>query len=264
MAARARRALAAVNWLGIGVIVAVLGAWQLLVSAGAIHYHSLPGPLGIWDGLRDLVRIGTLWPALRHTLLAVAQAWGLAVGVGGVAGLLLGSNRTVASWTNATVDVFRSLPVVAFIPIAILIWGPATKAEVLVAAYAAVWPMLVNTAGGVRGVAPRLHDVARSLRLSRTATAVKIVMPATGAAMMVGARLALGTALVVCVVAEMIGVPLGIGYNLVLEQSADQPARMWAYVLIVGVLGILVNAVLVRAMRCAFPGVSALATRAGR
>ena len=131
------------------------------------------------------------------------MAWAIAVVVGGLLGLLLGLNATVASWTSATVDVFRSMPVVAFVPIAILVWGPATKAEVIVGAYAAVWPMLINTAGGIRGIAPRLRDVAATLRLSRLATLVKIVIPATAPAMIVGARLALGTALVVCVVAEM-------------------------------------------------------------
>lgn len=259
--ATARRAFGAVNWLGIAVIVGLLVIWQLIVSAGILHFHSLPGPIGIFSGFRYLVSSGELWPQLRHTLTAVAMAWALAVVIGGLLGLLLGLNGTVASWTSATVDVFRSMPVVAFIPIAILIWGPATKAEVVVATYAAVWPMLINTAGGVRGVPPQLRDVAATLRLSRVATLAKVMVPATGPSMIVGARLALGTALVVCVVAEMLGLQLGVGNSLILEQSADQPERMWAYVLLVGTVGVVLNAVLVRTTRWTFPGVSALASR---
>jgi ABC-type nitrate/sulfonate/bicarbonate transport system permease component len=261
MVAIARRAVGTVNWLGLAVLVGVLAVWQLVVSVGLIHAHSLPGPIGIWDGFTELIDSGDLGPALRHTITAVLLAWGLAVLVGGLLGLILGVNQTVASWTTATVDVFRSLPVLAFIPIAILIWGPATKAEVFVGAYAAVWPMLMNTAGGARNVGPRLRDVARSLRLSRTRTLLAVVMPATGVSMLVGARLALGLALVVCVVTEMLGAPFGVGYGLILEQSADQPERMWAYILIVGVLGILLNALLVASTRIAFPGVSQLAEK---
>jgi ABC-type nitrate/sulfonate/bicarbonate transport system permease component len=124
--------------------------------------------------------------------------------------------------------------------------------------------MLINTAGGVRGVAPRLHDVARTLRLSRSATLLKIVVPSTGAAILVGARLALTTALVVCVVSEMLGLQNGVGYSLLLEQSADEPARMWAYILIVGTLGILANFGLVNAVRMIFPGVVASTERSAR
>jgi sulfonate transport system permease protein len=261
MADRVRRPFGFVNWLGLGVLVALLVAWQALVSAGIMDIHSLPGPFGIWDGLRELAETDELWTRLGHTIKAVAIAWGLAVAVGGFLGLVLGINRTIASWTSATVDVFRSLPVVAFVPIAILIWGPATKAEVVVAAYAALWPMLMNTAGGARNVAPRLHDVARTLRLSRAQTLRKIMMPATGVSMIVGARLSLGIALVVCVVTEMLGPPLGVGNGLIFEQSADQPERMWAYVLVVGTLGIFLNALLVVGTRVAFPGVSRLAVK---
>ena len=87
----------------------------------------------------------------------------------------------------------------------------------------------------------------------------KIVLPATGISMLVGARLALAIALVVCVVAEMLGLPNGIGYSIVLEESAGQPERLWAYIVTIGILGILTNTGLVLAMRLAFPGVSRLA-----
>lgn len=261
MAARGRRLAGAVNWLGLGVLAGLLAAWQLAVAAGALDAHALPGPLGILDGLRDLAATDALWPRLRHTLTAVLLAWAIAVAAGGVGGLLLGSSPTVAAWTGASVDVLRSLPVLALIPIAVLVWGPAMRTEVAVAAYAAVWPMLVTTAGGARTAAPRLRDVARTLRLSRADTVLKVLMPQAGVAMVVGARLALGIALVVCVVAEMLGTPLGIGAGLIAEQAADQPERMWAYVAVVGLLGVGLNAALVAVTRVAFPGVARLADR---
>lgn len=264
MATRVKRFARGFNWLGLGVIVAVLGIWQLLVTSHALDYSSLPGPIEIAAGFGYIESHGStivsagMWGNLGHTLQCVAEAWGLALVIGGFAGLMIGLNRVVASWATATVDIFRSLPVIALIPIAILIWGPGSKAEVILGAYAAVWLMLVNTAAGVRGVPPQLREVARTLRLSRRATLVKVVMPATGAAMLVGARLALTVSLVVCVVSEMLGLQTGVGNAIILEQSADEPTRMWAYVLIVGVLGILANAGLVRAVRLVFPGVSAV------
>jgi ABC-type nitrate/sulfonate/bicarbonate transport system permease component len=260
-----RRGLAGFNWLGLGCVVGVLTVWQLVVSTHLINYSSLPGPIQIWSGLRYLAGSGGgLWSALGHTVHCVLLAWAIGVAIGGAAGLLLALNPTVASWGTATVDLFRSLPVVALIPVAILIWGTASKSEVILGAYAALWPMLINTAGGVRGVTPRLRDVARILGLSRWQTLRKIVLPSTAGAMLVGARLALATSLVICVVAEMLGLQSGVGNQLVLEQGAGQGARTWAYILVIGVLGLIANAGLTKAVRVAFPGVSAVSDRSAQ
>lgn len=253
-----------VNGPGLGVIVLVLLLWQLAVSTHLIDFASLPGPSGIASGFGQLLSEGAFWQPFGHTLLAVASAWALAVAVGALAGLLVGLSQTAGSWASATIDILRSLPVIAFVPIAILIWGPATKAEVFVAAYAAVWPMLVNTSQGVRSVAPALRDVAATFRLSRLTTLRSIIVPAATASMLVGARIALGISVVVAVVTEMIGPPLGLGYGLITAQTAEQPAQMWALVIVVGLTGVLLNAVLILITRLAFPGVTAAAARSAR
>lgn len=253
-----------VNLPGAGVILLLLATWQLLVSTKVIDFASLPGPAGIGSGFGQLLSQGGLWGPLGHTLLAVAFAWALAVSAGTVLGLLVGLNAAFASWANATIDVLRSLPVIAFVPIAILIWGPATEAEVLVAAYAAAWPMLVSTSQGVRSVTPAQRDVARTFQLSRAATLWKIVIPAAIAPMLVGARIALGITVVVAVVTEMIGPPLGLGYGLITAQTAQQPAQMWALVLVVGITGVMLNSALIWLTRLALPGIAGAADRSAR
>jgi sulfonate transport system permease protein len=252
-----------VNWLGLGVIVALVVVWQVLVSTRVVSYSSLPGPVDIWRGFQDLTgpADGGLGQALSHTVRVALLSWVIGAALGGVVGLLLGLNQTVAAWGNSTVDLLRSLPVVALIPIAILLWGTGDQAEIILGAYAALWPMLVNTVGGVRSVTPRLRDVAQTLGLSRGRTVTKIVLPATGSAMLVGARLALAGTLVICVVSEMLGLQSGVGNQLVLEQSAQQPARMWVYVLTAGVLGVIVNAGLIKLFRLLLPGVALVAER---
>ncbi len=253
--------LSRINWLGIGLIIGLVILWQLLVTAGVINNPGLSSPHQVVEGMRYLISQNLLWPALIHTIRCVAIAWVIAVVAGGVFGLMLGLNSRVASWSGASIDMLRSLPVVAFVPIAILIWGVGSKPEVILGAYAGVWPMLINTASGVRGVPPRLLEVALTLRLTRRATVTKIIVPSTGAAMIVGARLALAASLVICVVAEMTGLQTGLGDQLVLESGADQPSRMLAYVFVVGLLGLLANAGLVNATNRAFPGITALSQR---
>lgn len=258
MVARCRRRFAGFNLLGLATIVGILVVWQLLVSTGVIDYAPLPGPLGIWSGLRYLAgSTGGLWGAVGHTVKCVLIGWAVAVAAGSLAGILVALNATVASWVGSTVDLFRSLPVIALIPIAILIWGTGSETEVILGAYAGFWPMLMNTAGGARNIPPARLEVARTLGLGALAVVRKIVVPSTAAAMLVGARLALATTLVVCVVAEMLGLQSGVGNQLVLEQSANQPQRVWAYILVIGTLGIIANFGLVKLVRIFCPGVAA-------
>jgi sulfonate transport system permease protein len=253
-----------VNWLGLGLIVVLVLIWQLLVSTGIMHNDALSSPHAVFEAGRYLISAGLLFPALLHTIRCVAIAWAIAVVVGGAFGLALALNTTVASWSRASIDLLRSLPVVAFVPIAILIWGVGSKSEVILGAYAGVWPMLINTASGVLGLPQRMREVALTLQLSRRATLTKIIVPSTGASMIVGARLALAASLVICVVSEMTGLQAGIGNQLVLEEGAAQPSRMLAYVFVVGLLGLLANAGLVNAIRRAFPGITALTQRSTR
>ncbi len=262
MVTRFSRRAARFNLLGLGTIVGLLVLWQLLVSTKVINYAPLPGPLGIWSGLKYLAgSTGGLWGAVGHTVKCVLVGWALAVAAGALAGVLVAVNSTVASWAGATVDLFRSLPVIALIPIAILIWGTGSETEIILGAYAGFWLMLMNTAGGARNIPSARLEVARTLGLGRLATVRKIVLPSTVAAMLVGARLALATTLVVCVVSEMLGLQSGVGNQLVLEQSADQPQRVWAYILVIGTLGIIANFGLVGLVRITFPGVAAASER---
>ena len=260
MATWFRRRLASVNWLGLATIFAILVVWQLLVSTKIVNYAALPGPIDVWNGFTYLLGpYGGLGSALGHTLHCVLIAWLIAVGAGTLVGMLMALNSTVAEWAGATVDLLRSLPVIALIPVAILIWGTGSKTEIILGAYAGLWPMLINTTGGARSIPPALQDVARSMRLSRAATVRKVILPATATSILVGARLALSTTLVVCVVSEMLGLQSGIGNQLLVEQF--EQSRAWAYVIVIGVLGILLNFVLVRLVRLLVPGISAASER---
>lgn len=262
MVAWLSRRVAGFNWLGLLTIVGILAVWQLLVSTKIINYSALPGPIEIWSGFTYLAgNAGGLGAALGHTMKCILIAWAIAVGIGGAIGVLVALNGTVASWTGSAVDLLRSLPVIALIPIAILIWGTGSKTEIILGTYAGLWPMLMNAAGGARNVPPALQDVARAMQLSRGATVMKVILPSTAAAMLVGARLALATTLVICVVAEILGLQSGVGNQLVLEEQGGQAARYWAYVMIIGALGILLNFVLVRAVRLLLPGVAAASER---
>lgn len=244
------------NPLGLITGLVLIGLWQLLVETKILHYKELPAPSAIAGSLGQLVSHTDWGASLAHTVVVTIVGWALAGAVGVALGLAVGLSYRTWQWSMASIDVLRALPIIAFVPVAVLIFGLTSKMEVVLVVYAAFWPVVINTIAGVRSVSPQLRDVARTFHLSRLATVRKIVLPASAPQVIVGLRLALALSLVLAVVAEMVGNPAGLGYRLVYEQNALRPDLMFGYVFTIGIVGILLNALFVGGVRLAFPGLA--------
>lgn len=252
-----------VNLTGLLVVAAAFGVWQALVASGAIDLQYVPAPSEVADGFAEIADAGELWPTIGHTLGVTLVATVLAMAIGIALGSALGRSRLLRTWSMGTVDVLRSLPVVALMPVALLIWGPVGTTEIILATYAAVWPMTVNVAGAVGATHPRLLDVAAVFRLSPLARFRKVILPAALPGIVVGARLTAVYAFIVAIVSEMIVNPAGIGWALVEMQQAIQPARLWAWMIVAAVLGYLLNGLLMALSRIV-PGSAVLLPETGR
>jgi len=242
------------NPSGVAVVAGAILLWQLLVATKVLDFSYLPAPTDVASALGDLLESGELATAVAHTLWVTLVASAIATVLGIALGLAIGLLPLVRTYSMSSVDFFRTLPLTAMIPAILLIWGPTAKAEIIAATYGAAWQIVVNTAGGVRSVHPRLHDVARTFQLTRFETVRKVIIPAATPAMLVGGRLAIVTALVVAIIAEMLINPEGVGAGLVSGQQSLQPAITWSYAVVAGIIGYLLNAVLVWAVRRALPG----------
>jgi ABC-type nitrate/sulfonate/bicarbonate transport system permease component len=242
-----------VNLLGAAVFVLALGLWELLVRTSILDFAYLPPPTVVGQGLGELLDTGELAEALGHTLFAALSGWALAGLVGVAAGSVLGLVRPVWTYTMASLEALRALPIVAFVPVAVLLFGFSVQTEIMVAFYAALWPVLVNTISGMR-TEPRLVESGAVLRLSRAAVLWKIRLPSATGMIVVGLRLGLSTSLVLTLVAEMVGNPAGLGFLLVEKGQALQPGQMFAAVFVIGVTGIVLNGLLMGAARLAFRG----------
>jgi sulfonate transport system permease protein len=234
--------------VGLAVPVILLGSWEALVRARVLDYTYLPAPSAVATELGRLATSGELAADLAHTVAVAALALALALAAGGTLGLAIGLLPPVRTYVLASVDVLRTVPAVALLPVALLLFGPTPTAEVVLATYAATWPVLLHTAGGVAAVPARLYDVARTLRLARAATLWKVVLPAVAPTWLVGARVGAVVALLVTVVVEMVIAPRGLGGGLTESLQALRPARMWAYAAICGTVGYLLNLGLRRAV----------------
>lgn len=238
---------ARLRWLNLSgalTLITVVGAWQLAVDTGLVDLDYLPAPSEVAQAGASGLSSGELGSAAAHTLAVSLVAWLIALVVGVAAGVLIALWRPARVTLTASVEILRTLPVVAFVPIAVLIVGLSTTMEIAVAAWAAMWPILVNTRGGVDAVPARLHEVAAVFRMTALRRVRVVVLPAAAPLVLVGARLGLSFALIVTVVAEMIGNPAGLGYQIVRLQQALRPDEMFAAVVVIGLLGIGLNAAL--------------------
>lgn len=245
-----------VNLLGLATIAVALASWEVLVRSGALDFHFLPAPSGIFRGLTSLLSSGDLVPRVVHTLRSTLLGWALASVIGAVVGIWLGLSDTAWRYSMASIELVRAVPPIALVPVALLVFGFSLHMELTIIVFAAAWTVLVNTIDGVRGVPAELLDVAHVLGMSKLTTIRKVIVPSAVASILVGLRLALSLSLVLAVVAEMLGNPRGLGNGLIRSQQALQPEQMFAYVLAIGVLGITLNAAVRYASARLFPGLA--------
>jgi sulfonate transport system permease protein len=243
MTDRPRRSLT-----GLAVPTAALAMWQLCASMGLLRYEYLPAPVDVAMAFAQMFRSGELVDDVFHTLLVSLIAATSAVALGAVIGLAVGLQPILRRYSVASIDFLRAIPAVALVPVAVMTLGPFVMTEVILAFYAALWPVVLCTAGGAAATHPRQYDVAKMLHFSPMTTLRKVVVPAAVPEWLVGARLAAVIALLVAIVTEMIMYHHGLGGGLVRSLNALAPARVWAYALFCGVIGFALNALLGRAV----------------
>ena len=144
------------------------------------------------------------------------------------------------------IEAIRPVPMVALIPLSLLIFGFGYRMEIAVVTLAALWPIFLMTRSAIRGIEPQLLEVSQALGLGLFARVTKVVLPAVLPRIFVAFRIALGIALVVAVTVEITANPLGLGYAITVAQQSLQPDLMFALLLWIGLLGWSLNALLLR------------------
>ena len=167
--------------------------------------------------------------------------------LGLVLGLILGLSQRAGHMSFLTIEVLRPIPSVALIPLAMLVFGFGVRMELSVVAFATFWPMLILTQAAARQVEPRLLEVSAALGLSAWQRTQWIVLPAMIPRLFVALRLGVAVALVVAVTVEIAANPHGMGYAMMIAQQSMEPARMLAWLFWIGVVGMLINVLTLRA-----------------
>jgi NitT/TauT family transport system permease protein len=228
------------GWLLVALIVAAV---ELVVRLFDLH-DSIAAPSAAFAALGDGLWSGQLSGDLAQTLATYTAGLALAIVVGVALGIALGSSRTLHDATSVVVEVLRPIPAIAIIPLAILVFGLGPPMLRFVIAYAAVWPILINTVYGVRGADRLHHDVARTSGVTGLRRLVRVTLPGAAPSIATGVRISASVALLVGVTAEFLAASDGIGAYMQRQQSAFQLPELYAAVVLVGLLGYAVNVVL--------------------
>jgi len=200
------------QWLRVLSPLALLILWQIGCSTGWISSRTLAAPSQVIASFIDLTSDGSLQHHLLVSLGRVAKGMAVALVVGGSLALLAGLSRTGEYVIDAPMQMLRTLPVLALIPFFIIWFGIGEVPKVALVAVAAVFPIYLTLYSGIRGVDPKLIELAKIIGLSRGAMIRHVILPGALPTALVGVRYSLGISWLILVAAEQVNASSGIGY----------------------------------------------------
>jgi sulfonate transport system permease protein len=226
------------------VQILILLVWHILAILELFPPTVLIPPLTIVSAIKELAGTGELWQHLSWSLRRVAEGFALGGGIGFILGGFLGVSKTVEKWIGPTLDALKQVPVFAWGPLMIVVFGIDEISKIAFIAAACFYPVLLSTYQGVRGVQKRYIEVATVFDLSRWETFRRISIPSALPVVITGVRQALALAWMAVVGAEIMGAESGIGFLMIQSRLLFQIDYVLAGVLVIGIVGITINALI--------------------
>lgn len=216
---------------GSAVPVAALILWQASSALNWINPSLFPSPASIAKEFYGLLLSGEL---ISHLSVSMVRAL-IGFFVGGSAGLIIGlwvgMNQRAEEYIDPTIQMLRTIPLLAITPLFILWFGFGELSKVLLIAMGSFFPLYVNAFLGVRNVDAKLFDVAKVLEFNSAMQVRKLLLPAALPNILLGLRLSLSISWMVLVVAELMGADSGVGYLI-----QDARSFMRTEVVFIGIL----------------------------
>jgi NitT/TauT family transport system permease protein len=214
--------------------------WHYLVIWSATKVF--PSPLAVERGIAELARKALLWRYIGDSLRRVALGYGAAVLLGIPIGLTLGWYPAANQVVNPVFQILRPISPIAWIPVAIILFGVGDTTAVFLIFLCAFFPIVVACVDGVSNVPSMFRRAGRNFGLTPAQLLSKVVFPAALPQIIIGLRIALGIAWLVVVAAEMIAVDSGLGYLVIdARNSGKRYDLVVAAMLLIGVIGLLLD-----------------------
>ena len=222
--------------------------WQGLAYSRVFPSYKLPSPSQILLGFKDLLLIGVppghlLQYHVLYSLYRVALGYAVAALLAIPLGLLMGWSSRLRGMIRPLVELVRTIPPLAWIPIAILWFGIGLKSAVFIIFLGSFFPILLNTVSGVLSISPLLVDAARTLHAEDKHIFTKVLLPGSIPSMFVGLRIGMGIGWMTLVASEFTGVKegYGLGYMIMTARDIQRPDEILAGMLIIGLIGLMID-----------------------
>lgn len=236
--------------LGLLPLALLLIAWDIAVELKVYPQILLPPPMKVlmvfvedWPTVLD-----NAGASISRVVTGITMSFLVAVPLG----LMIGRYKTLDMLTDWSIQIFRSVPPISLIPLAILFFGIGDKPAIALIFLAGLWPLLINTIFGVRGIERTLIKVARAARAGEGLIMRDIVLPAALPSIFTGLRLAVGAGWLTVVTSELIAVKSGLGYMILNAQLTFRSELIFAGIFVIGAIGLLADQMvrLVRSYVC--------------
>ncbi|WP_207477817.1 nitrate ABC transporter permease [Arenibaculum pallidiluteum] len=231
----------------LAALVLVLGAWQILCSQPGA---ALPSPAKVvadtWGLIADPffdnggTDKGLFWH-LSASLKRVATGFSLAAAAGILLGVLIGQSRLAFKGLDPLFQVLRTVPPLAWLPISLAAFRNADPSAIFVIFITAIWPIILNTAVGIRQIPEDYRNVARVIRLSPLEYFFRIMLPATVPYMFTGLRIGIGLSWLAIVAAEMLIGGVGIGFFIWDAWNSSLMSEIVLALVYVGIVGFVLD-----------------------
>jgi NitT/TauT family transport system permease protein len=236
--------LSKVAWYRAAVIGGVIALLEVLCLTGVIDKITMPPPHIIVRDLWRMLVSGRMNSAIAKTLTNTMLALGLALGVGIIAGALLHRARAMRDTLDPLFATYYAVPVFAFYPFFIVVFGLGDLPQILIAFMLGVVAVIVNTLNGLDRVPIVLLKTARVLRLSPADTALRMTLPYAGPYVLTGVKLAVAYAFIGVIGSEFIMSRGGIGYEISFAYANFDNATMYPLILLILLASVAVNGAL--------------------
>ncbi|WP_371742119.1 ABC transporter permease [Citreicella sp. C3M06] len=221
--------------------VFVLGLWCAVATSGVVREIIFPAPWSVWSATVEMWRNGTLQKDLAASLSRAAVGYGLGAALGVAMGVLSGRIAPVRVLLGPFLSLLRPIPAIALVPVAIVWFGIGEGAKYFVVSYTVFLTVWFNTHQGMAYVPQVWLRAARSLGASRLRELCTVVLPAAAPHILAGLRLGVALAFLSLVAAELSGASSGLGFRLQEARQYVRTDRMFALLIILGLLGALAD-----------------------
>jgi sulfonate transport system permease protein len=215
----------------------LLALWQLAVNLEFYSRSQLPAPLDVVAAGRELQDIGLLIPNVLASVKRVAIGWGIGSAVAIALGLAVGFSRPVESMLAPTLQAFRAVPSLAWVPLFVLWMGIGEAPKLTLIAVGAFFPVYTNLVSGIRQIDRKLVEVGRAYGLRGWSLTREILLPAAFPSLATGLRLGLAQAWLFLVAAELIAASRGLGFLLVDAQNTGRADIILLSIALLALLG---------------------------